>query len=67
MCSVAIGGANEAGLAAPETPPVGVSLSSDVELLGVGRKPYRARVRWVDPNATYLSDPLVVTYLLWLV
>ena len=28
--------------------PVGISLSADVEQRGEGRKPYRARVRWVD-------------------
>ena len=33
----------------PETPPVGVSLSADVEYREDRRKPYRARVRWVDP------------------
>jgi integrase len=33
----------------PETPPVGVSLSEDVEYREDRRQPYRARVRWVDP------------------
>lgn len=37
-------------MAAPETPPIGVRLSSDVEDLGEGRtNRYRARVRWIDP------------------
>jgi integrase len=36
-------------MATPETPPIGVSLSTDIEELGRGTKPYRARVRWVDP------------------
>lgn len=30
-------------------PPVGVSLSDDVEYRGDRRQPYRARVRWTDP------------------
>ena len=33
----------------PEMPPVGVSLSADVEYREDRRQPYRARVRWVDP------------------
>jgi hypothetical protein len=33
----------------PEMPPVGVSLSDDVEYRGDRRQPYRARVRWTDP------------------
>ena len=36
-------------MAPAETPPVGVSLSADVEYREDRRKPYRARVRWVDP------------------
>jgi integrase len=36
-------------MATKELPPVGVSLSSDVEVLAVGVKRYRARVRWIDP------------------
>ena len=32
-----------------ELPPVGVSLSSDVEYRDGRPHPYRARVRWVDP------------------
>jgi hypothetical protein len=31
------------------TPPVGVSLSADIEHRPNRRKPFRARVRWVDP------------------
>ena len=30
--------------------PVGISLSADVEERGGGRTPFRARVRWVDPD-----------------
>ncbi|GAA4719147.1 tyrosine-type recombinase/integrase [Phytohabitans rumicis] len=30
-------------------PPIGVSLSSDVEIREGRPKPYRARVRWIDP------------------
>src|SRR5687767_7272621 len=38
-------------MAGPADPPTGVPLSSDVEFLGPGRsKPFRARVRWVDPT-----------------
>jgi hypothetical protein len=33
----------------PETPPVGLSLSHDVEHREDRRQPYRARVRWTDP------------------
>lgn len=33
----------------PETPPVGVSRSADVEYRPDRRLPYRARVRWIDP------------------
>jgi hypothetical protein len=33
----------------PEMPPVGVSLSDDVEHRANRRQPYRARVRWTDP------------------
>lgn len=36
-------------MAAPRSLPIGVSLSADVEERGGGRKPYRARVRWIDP------------------
>ena len=36
-------------MASQVLPPVGVTLSSDVEERGGGRQPYRARVRWVDP------------------
>ncbi|SIN44327.1 site-specific integrase [Micromonospora cremea] len=32
-----------------ETPPLGVSLSSDVEFRRGRANPYRARVRWIDP------------------
>ncbi|MBV9730310.1 MAG: site-specific integrase, partial [Pseudonocardiales bacterium] len=31
------------------TPPVGVSLSADIEHRPDRRAPFRARVRWVDP------------------
>jgi len=34
-----------------ELPPVGVSLSSDVEYRDGRPHPYRARVRWVDPDS----------------
>jgi hypothetical protein len=34
-----------------EVPPVGVSLSSDVEYRDGRPHPYRARVRWVDPDS----------------
>jgi integrase len=33
------------------TPPLGVSLSADVEVRPDRPKPYRARVRWIDPAA----------------
>ena len=36
-------------MAKPEMPPVGVTLSSDVEYLEGRPNPYRARVRWIDP------------------
>jgi hypothetical protein len=36
-------------MARPELPPVGVSMSADVEVLDGRPKPYRARVRWIDP------------------
>ena len=36
-------------MATKELPPVGVSLSSDVEVLAACVKRYRARVRWIDP------------------
>lgn len=35
--------------AASASPPIGISLASDIELLSGRRKPYRARVRWTDP------------------
>ncbi len=31
------------------TPPIGVSLSADVEHRPDRRAPFRARVRWIDP------------------
>jgi hypothetical protein len=34
-----------------ERPPVGVSLSSDIEFRKDRKEPYRARVRWVDPTS----------------
>ena len=37
-------------MAPPQSLPIGISLSADVEERGDGRKPYRARVRWVDPT-----------------
>jgi integrase len=33
-----------------ERPPVGVSLSSDIEYRNDRKEPYRARVRWIDPT-----------------
>ena len=36
-------------MASPILPPMGVSLSEDIEVREGRRKPYRARVRWVDP------------------
>lgn len=36
-------------MADKQLPPVGVSLSPDVEHRPNRRKPYRARVRWIDP------------------
>jgi integrase len=36
-------------MATAERPPIGVSISTDVEFRDGRRKPYRARVRWVDP------------------
>jgi integrase len=37
-------------MATAELPPIGVSLSPDVEVRPGRRNPYRARVRWVDPT-----------------
>lgn len=37
-------------MAAPELPPVGVPLSSDVQVRADRRSPYKSRVRWVDPS-----------------
>jgi hypothetical protein len=34
---------------APQMPPIGVSLSSDVEFREGRPAPYKARVRWIDP------------------
>jgi integrase len=31
-------------------PPIGVQISTDIEDLGRGPKPFRARARWVDPS-----------------
>lgn len=36
-------------MAAQQRPPVGVSLSSDIEYRPDRPQPYRARVRWIDP------------------
>jgi hypothetical protein len=36
-------------MSARELPPMGVSLSSDVEHRPGRPHPYRARVRWIDP------------------
>jgi hypothetical protein len=36
-------------MAQPQMPPIGVSLSSDVEYREGRPAPYKARVRWVDP------------------
>ncbi len=36
---------------APQMPPIGVSLSPDVEERPGRPRPYRARVRWIDPVA----------------
>ncbi|MET7808801.1 tyrosine-type recombinase/integrase [Micromonospora chersina] len=38
-------------MAAPQQPPIGVRLSSDVELRPGRDRPYRARVRWTDPTS----------------
>ncbi len=40
----------ETGLQGNANPPIGVSLSEDIELLTNRRTPYRARVRWTDPT-----------------
>jgi integrase len=37
-------------MSAPQTPPIGVALSCDVEIRNGRPKPYRARARWVDPT-----------------
>lgn len=37
-------------MAPAETPPIGVQMSTDIEDLGRGPKPFRARARWVDPS-----------------
>ncbi|MEV4140555.1 site-specific integrase [Dactylosporangium sp. NPDC049742] len=37
-------------MAAPQMPPIGVDLAADVEHRPDRAKPYRARVRWVDPH-----------------
>jgi integrase len=37
-------------MSTPEMPPIGVPLSPDVEYRGGKPKPYRARVRWIDPS-----------------
>jgi hypothetical protein len=34
----------------PQRPPVGVTLSCDVEVRADRPKPYRARARWIDPH-----------------
>jgi integrase len=36
-------------MSAPSQPPIGVTLSSDVEYRAGRPNPYRARVRWIDP------------------
>lgn len=38
-------------MAAPQQPPIGVRLSTDVELRMGRTRPYRARVRWTDPTS----------------
>ncbi|MFU8854318.1 tyrosine-type recombinase/integrase [Micromonospora sp. SL1-18] len=38
-------------MAAPQQPPIGVRLSTDVEFRPGRDRPYRARVRWVDPTS----------------
>ncbi|MFI6824167.1 tyrosine-type recombinase/integrase [Micromonospora sp. NPDC050187] len=37
-------------MAVPQQPPIGVTLGSDVEFRAGRDRPYRARVRWVDPT-----------------
>lgn len=37
-------------MSAPQHPPIGVSVSSDVEYRPGRPKPYKARARWVDPS-----------------
>ncbi|WBB81294.1 site-specific integrase [Micromonospora sp. WMMD882] len=37
-------------MAVPQQPPIGVPLGSDVEFRAGRDRPYRARVRWVDPS-----------------
>ncbi|WP_320069777.1 site-specific integrase [Micromonospora sp. RTGN7] len=37
-------------MAPPQQPPIGVQLASDVEVRPGRERPYRARVRWVDPT-----------------
>jgi len=38
-------------MAAPQQPPIGVRLATDVEFRPGRDRPYRARVRWVDPTS----------------
>jgi hypothetical protein len=38
-------------MASAPLPPVGITLSSDVEVRDGRPKPYKARVRWVDPSS----------------
>lgn len=38
-------------MAAPQQPPIGVRLATDVEFRPGRDRPYRARVRWIDPTS----------------